>query len=235
MGRKWKIGLGLGVAALAVGSLLYYADWKVKERHAQDRNLPPSGIQATPPSEAGIGLNIPQGARIKTPQDPNTPRRTHLPVKLISTLSVGDGSDSRSSAMIQSNGSLRGSGVQTYVVGEEQSFWSGVKITRILPNRVEFLHDKAREYLELDTSSSPSTYYAPPKQDGFPETGLGIQANFGSTRESSTLIPPTQLYIPKQMPNEAFSIVGNLRPAPVPRAASPSAPEKNAKSEPTPP
>lgn len=75
--------------------------------------------------------------------------KTTLPIKLVSTFVVGSGTDTRSSATI-SGGSAGGTG-DTYTVGDEKQFSPGVKITKILPDRVEFINGPRLEYAEIET------------------------------------------------------------------------------------
>ncbi len=89
--------------------------------------------------------------------DPNSPAvRTSLPVKLISTFSIGDGTDPRSTATIQN--SQGGSGKpEVYKVNDENQFSPGVKITKILPNRVEFINGSRLEFVEMENVDSSNT------------------------------------------------------------------------------
>jgi len=75
--------------------------------------------------------------------------KTTLPIKLVSTFVVGLGTDSRSSATI-SGGSGGGAASDTYTVGDEKQFSPGVKITKILPDRVEFINGPRLEYAEIE-------------------------------------------------------------------------------------
>lgn len=70
---------------------------------------------------------------------------TTLPINLISTVSVGDGKNKYSSAVIRSN---KEEG--TYTVESEASFAPNTKIVRILPGKVEFIHENRLEYVMLD-------------------------------------------------------------------------------------
>lgn len=96
--------------------------------------------------------------------DPNAPAvKTSLSVKLLSTFVVGDGGDSRSTATIAKNGS----DADVYSIGGENQFAPGVKITKILRDRVEFINGPRLEYVEieqfgggLDTSRSASSIEA---------------------------------------------------------------------------
>ncbi len=74
--------------------------------------------------------------------------KTALPIKLVGTVSVGDGTDRRSSATI-SGGSAKGE--ETYTVGDEKQFSPGVQITKILPDRVEFINNRRLEFVGIET------------------------------------------------------------------------------------
>lgn len=72
--------------------------------------------------------------------------KTTLPIKLISTVSVGDGTDKRSSATVSSG---RGK-EETYSIGDEDQFSQGVELKKILPDRIEFVHNRRLEYAEIE-------------------------------------------------------------------------------------
>lgn len=72
--------------------------------------------------------------------------KTTLPIKLISTVSVGDGADRRSSATISS-----GSGQpDMYSVGDQKQFSPGVELKKILPDRIEFVNNRRLEFAEIE-------------------------------------------------------------------------------------
>lgn len=88
---------------------------------------------------------------------------TTLDVKLISTFSVGDGTDNRSSSII---GSGKGE-EEVYTVNDEKQFSPDTRIVRILYNRVEFVHKGRLEYVELDDFAKGGiALNTPPSQDG---------------------------------------------------------------------
>jgi len=136
------------------------------------------------------------------PLAPNPPSRapeiskTRLPYKLVSTLSIGDGTDGRSSAMIKQIGGQP----KFYAVGEKDSFYDGVTITRILPNRVEFLNRSTPEYLDLDQSSKPGpAAAASPSNPNTVPPNLGWQ-NYGSTPQTpATSFQPMGRISPGQL------------------------------------
>lgn len=82
--------------------------------------------------------------------DENAPAvPTSLNIKLLSTFSVGNGEDKRSSATIVSGQS--GNQPEVYRVGDEKQFSPGVEIKRVLSDRVEFLNNSRLEYVELES------------------------------------------------------------------------------------
>jgi type II secretion system protein C len=115
--------------------------------------------------------------------------KTSLPVKIISTVSVGNGTDKRSSATITSG---KGEG-EIYTVEDEKQFSPGVKITKILPDRVEFVNNRRLEYAEIEgfgggvtrdrplsrldrgkgAGARPGTGGTPPSGEGIQEVGEG--------------------------------------------------------------
>lgn len=74
---------------------------------------------------------------------------TTLPIKLISTFSMGKGDDQRSSAIISAGSASKGD-AEVYTVNDEKTFSPNTKIYLILNNRVEFLNNGHREYVELE-------------------------------------------------------------------------------------
>ncbi len=98
--------------------------------------------------------------------------KTSLAVKVVSTISVGEGTDKRSSVVV--TGGSGGTTIETYSVGDEKQFAPGVKITKILPDRVEFINGPRLEFAEIETlgsgftsgqptSATSGTPVAPPK------------------------------------------------------------------------
>ena len=76
--------------------------------------------------------------------------KTTLPIKLLSTFSVGDGTDPRSSASSQSSATGSAAAADVYTIGDEKQFAPGVKVTKILPDRVEFINGNRLEYVEIE-------------------------------------------------------------------------------------
>jgi len=72
--------------------------------------------------------------------------KTTLSIKLVSTVSVGDGMDRRSSAMIASG---KGDG-DIYSIGDEKQFSPGVELKKVLPDRIEFVNNRRLEYAEIE-------------------------------------------------------------------------------------
>lgn len=76
--------------------------------------------------------------------------RTSLNIKLLSTFSVGSGMDKRSTATVQAD---RGA-ADVYTVEDDKQFAPGVKITKILSDRIEFVNANRLEFLELENVSA---------------------------------------------------------------------------------
>ncbi|MBI2336869.1 MAG: hypothetical protein HYU97_08945 [Deltaproteobacteria bacterium] len=102
---------------------------------------------------------LPQATGAPMTFNPNSPAvLTTLPIKLISTFSMGDGTDPRSTATILNT--QGGSGkAEVYKLDDQNSFAPGVKITKVLPSRIEFINSNRLEYVELEgmQSTTPST------------------------------------------------------------------------------
>ncbi len=76
--------------------------------------------------------------------------KTVLPIKLLSSFSVGSGTDQRSTATIQASSGAP----DVYTVSDEKQFAPGVKITKIMPNRIEFINGPRLEYAEIENFSA---------------------------------------------------------------------------------
>lgn len=85
---------------------------------------------------------------------------TSLKIKLISTFSVGEGADERSTCIIDSGSGKTPQDV--YTVNDEKQFAPETKIVKILYNRVEFVHKGRLEYVELEDFASGVAINVPP-------------------------------------------------------------------------
>jgi general secretion pathway protein C len=106
--------------------------------------------------------------------------KTSLSIKLVGTFAVGAGTDKRSSATIQ--GGTGAGTLETYTVGDEKQFAPGVKITKILPDRVEFINGPRLEYVEIEqfggglsTTQPISALEKPPVASAAPSSGAGVK------------------------------------------------------------
>lgn len=91
-----------------------------------------------------ITIPVTKETETKTP-DNQVAVKTSLPIKLISTLSTGDGTSSENSAVIEANKKSA-----TYFVDSPDTFAPGVKVVRILYGRVEFLNKGRLEYIDIE-------------------------------------------------------------------------------------
>lgn len=87
---------------------------------------------------------------------------TKLPIKLLSTFSVGAGRDKRSSSIIDAGGR---NSQEVYTVDDEKEFAPGTKIVRILYNRVEFTNKGRLEYVKLEDFTEGVNMNVPPPRD----------------------------------------------------------------------
>lgn len=89
---------------------------------------------------------------------------TSLGVKLVSTFSVGEGADNRSSCIIDGGG---GKGKQdVYTINDTKQFAPETKIVKILYNRVEFVNKGRLEYVELEDFTKVASLNVPPSPLG---------------------------------------------------------------------
>jgi len=86
--------------------------------------------------------------------------KTSLDVKVMGVLVVGEGRDSRSSATIIGPGGKGSPGV--YAVGDVESFAPNTKLTRVAPDRIEFLNSGRLEYAEVGGELGASIFGPPP-------------------------------------------------------------------------
>lgn len=94
--------------------------------------------------------------------------KTSLNLTVLGVLVVGDGRDKRSSTTI-SGGKDRGAGgiiPGVYAVGDEneKSFTQNTKLTRVQPDRIEFINSGRLEYAEV-ASEFGETIFGPPKAE----------------------------------------------------------------------
>ncbi len=90
------------------------------------------------------------------------PVKTGLPIKVLSTVVVGEGKDGRSTAVIDAGG---GKGVDVYAVRDpEKTFGPNVVLIQIKPRRIEFLNNNRLEYAEIEDDSTTASIFIPPDQ-----------------------------------------------------------------------
>lgn len=130
----------------------------IAERNVFDSQAVPPSAQ---PDEKGAEPEVDVNADV----DPNGEAvATSLGIKLISTFSVGAGTDERSTCIISEG---KGQGSQdVYTVGGEKSFAPEAKITKILHDRVEFIRSGRLEFVALDDFTKGSASITqPPVRD----------------------------------------------------------------------
>ncbi len=86
--------------------------------------------------------------------------KTSLDLKVIGVLVVGEGRDSRSTSTIVGPGGKGGPAV--FAVGDVESFAPNTKLTRVAPDRIEFLNGGRLEYAEVGGEQGPSIFGPPP-------------------------------------------------------------------------
>ena len=138
------------VMTTAVETSVSPADFKI----IVDRNVFDSS-EAPLPTEAEIAageesMTIPTGEAA----------RTSLGIKVYSVLVMGGGTDDRSSATIQGVGAK--SSIDTYAVGDENGFAPNTKLTKVQPDRIEFVNNGRLEYALLEDSIVGGNIFGPP-------------------------------------------------------------------------
>lgn len=87
---------------------------------------------------------------------------TGLKIKLISTFSVGEGLDERSTCIVSTGGR---DGQQVYTVNDKKQFSPDTKITKILNTKIEFINKGRLEYLELEDYAKGVDLNKPPQRE----------------------------------------------------------------------
>lgn len=168
-----SVGLVKGGAAAPVAPpKSELADYKViVDRNIFDMN--PAGAAegeagAEQPGE-GEANQVPTGEAVQTSLD----------VKVAGVLVVGDGRDARSSATILGGGAAPapaagkggaakggggGGGAKVYSVGSEESFAPNTKLTRVQPDRIEFVNNGRLEFAEVMTNKGIDIF-GPPQRE----------------------------------------------------------------------
>ncbi|MFA5811070.1 MAG: type II secretion system protein GspC [bacterium] len=104
--------------------------------------------------------------------------QTSLNVKVMGVLVVGDGRDARSTATIAGGGGgapapakpgeaakpAAGGEAKVYAVGDEESFAPNTKLTRVQPDRIEFLNNGRLEYAEV-LGEQAASIFGPPQRE----------------------------------------------------------------------
>jgi len=145
--------------------LASFDDYKV----VMERNIFDSRVSAPVPAATPEATDI----------NPNAPAvKTSLPIKLLSTFVVGDGTDRRSTATVV-GGSGGAATSEIYSIEDSKSFSPGVKLTKIATDRIEFINGPRLEYAEIEQFGGTVTTNAPTsssdKPPGGPPTGEGVQ------------------------------------------------------------
>jgi len=98
--------------------------------------------------------------------------KTSLSINVIGVLVVGDGRDERSTATIAGGKEKGGTVVGgVYAVNDEKNtFAPGTKLTRIQPDRIEFINNGRLEYAEVATDVG-TDIFGPPTQEAVAQKG----------------------------------------------------------------
>lgn len=108
--------------------------------------------------------------------------KTNLNIKVIGVLVVGDGRDRRSTATIVGGGAAPiskesdkkakaaggGGSAAVYAVGDDESFAPNTRLTRVQPDRIEFVNNGRLEFAEVSTEFGEGIF-GPPKREAVAE------------------------------------------------------------------
>ena len=131
--------------------------------------------------------------------------KTSLGITVLGVLVVGDGRDQRSSATISSGGS-KGGEMDVYAVGDVESFAPNTRLTRVAPDRIEFLNGSRLEYAEVGVSSGESIF-APPKQG---ETVAALPGKAGGESTAVKMEQPGNFVIDQSEVDNALQNLDQL-------------------------
>lgn len=109
--------------------------------------------------------------------------KSSLPYKLWATLVMGDGKDSRSTAVVSGNQKGKTEADVFAVRDPRKAFAPGVTLVQVKPKRIEFLHQGRLEYLELDEGDTP---FGPPVADASETPGDAPPADAGDVAPQVT-------------------------------------------------
>lgn len=157
LGKAMEIKKSIGVMKAREGAetalpLRSMEDYEVIVK----RNIFDSADVGAPPCE---GPDCPTGEAVETVVTGEAVK-TSLPIKVRAVLVVGDGKDKRSSSTIEGG---KDKGVNVYAVRGEDTFYPGVELVQVKPDRIEFVHNGRLEYAELDQGLGASIF-GPPQQ-----------------------------------------------------------------------
>lgn len=92
--------------------------------------------------------------------------KTQLGIKIFGVLVVGSGTDARSSATVQGSGGK--SALDTYAVGDENGFAPNTKLTKVRPDRIEFVNNGRLEYALLEEAEAGNSIFGAPETAALP-------------------------------------------------------------------
>jgi general secretion pathway protein C len=156
-----------------------YADFDpILERNVFDSKA----VRVKPGDEKPIVKDEPDEKPVEV-NPTGDPVKTSLPIKLISTFSVGSGENKQSSCIISSGRGRRGGEADVYTVDDDDEFAPNTKIVRILFNRVEFINNGRLEYVELEQFAGDVNLNVPPSRAGNKSSGRTTPRRESSSSE----------------------------------------------------
>ncbi|MFH0800568.1 MAG: type II secretion system protein GspC [Pseudomonadota bacterium] len=113
--------------------------------------------------EGGEGAGVVEAETVPTGEAV----KTSLNIAVLGVLVVGDGRDTRSTATVSGGGGGKEKDkgkAAVYAVGDTESFAPGTKLTRVQPDRIEFVNSGRLEYAEV-ASEVGASIFGPPKRE----------------------------------------------------------------------
>lgn len=157
-----------------------------------------------------------EGPAIVTPISPDTPIddsgnktssdvavKTALDIQLISAVSVGNGMNGMSSAVIQSKKDS-----DTYTIHDALPFAPDGKIVKVLPRRVEFTNKGRLEYVELNDYAKDLAMNTKPDHAGLNVNKKLVKDETTETAEIQ--VEGDTITIPRSVVNKALADLGRL-------------------------
>jgi len=197
------------VASAPPGPLGALADYDpiIKRNIFDSANMVPTQCEENDPRPECQNTEEPETVdSTPTPTPSGVAVKTGLDIHLLSTLVVGEGRDPRSSANVQSNGTL---GVYAANDKKGKPFAPGVVLVQIKPKRIEFLNNGRLEYAEITDDAGPD-FFVPPDKMAKGSAPAPEKKDEKAPGDQITPVGPNKFVISQAEIDAALSNIGQL-------------------------